>query len=73
MVLCVTFLTVLVGLGVNTVQGSLMSRIGLRLGGKQVHEHGLEHRSRVPWAVKQMREDMLAEERKPWQDTRNSK
>ena len=66
------FMIVLVGLGVNTVHGSLMNRIGLRLGGKPFHEqHG--HRARVPWAVKQMREDLLAEERKPWQDSRNSK
>ena len=66
------FMIVLVGLGVNTVHGSLMNRIGLRLGGKPFHEQQ-EHRARVPWAVKQMREDLLAEERKPWQDSRNSK
>eukprot|EP00090_Calanus_glacialis_P007915 TRINITY_DN16309_c0_g1_i3.p1 TRINITY_DN16309_c0_g1~~TRINITY_DN16309_c0_g1_i3.p1 ORF type:complete len:221 (-),score=61.10 TRINITY_DN16309_c0_g1_i3:63-671(-) len=68
--LSIPFVIVLVGLGVNTVHGSLMNRIGLRLGGKPFHEqHG--HRARVPWAVKQMREDLLLDERKPWQDTRN--
>ena len=70
--LSIPFVIVLVGLGVNTVHGSLMNRIGLRLGGKPFHEqHG--HRERVPWAVKQMREDLLADESKPWQDSRNSK
>jgi hypothetical protein len=74
MALSIPFIIVLVGLGVNTVHGSLMNRIGLRLGGKPFHEqHGHGHRARVPWAVKQMREDLLADERKPWQDNRNSK
>ena len=69
MVIIFPLLTVLL-LGTNTVQGSLMSRIGLRLSGKKIHEH---HKNRVPWAVKQMREDPAAEERKPWQDSRTSK
>ena len=70
--LSISFVIVLLGFGVNTIHGSLMNRIGLRLGGKPFHEqHG--HRARVPWAVKQMREDLLLDERKPWQDTRNSK
>lgn len=41
-------------------QGSLMSRVGLRLGGKPAHEHPVPKR-RLPWAVKQqMMEDQLA-------------
>ena len=74
MALSITIMIVLVGFGVNTVHGSLMNRIGLRLSGKPFHEpHGHGHRARVPWAVKQMREDLLADQSKPWQDNRNSK
>ena len=51
----ITILIIL--LGANTIQGSLMSRIGLRLSGKKIHE---THKNRVPWAVKQMREDLCA-------------
>merc|ERR1712117_203849 len=44
-----------------------------RLGGKAYHERGRshEHQARVPWAVKQMREDILAEQDKPWRNNRN--
>merc|ERR1719427_1425338 len=51
-----------------------MNRIGIRLGGKAYHERGRshEHQARVPWAVKQMREDLLAEQDKQhWRNTRN--
>lgn len=45
---------------VDVSQGSLMSRVGLRLGGKPAHEHPVPKR-RLPWAVKQeMMEDQLA-------------
>ena len=67
-IMVITILIIL--LGANTIQGSLMSRIGLRLSGKKIHE---THKNRVPWAVKQMREDLAEEERKPWRNTRNSK
>ena len=63
-------------LGGTTVSGSLMNRIGIRLGGKAYHERGRshEHQARVPWAVKQMREDLLAEQDKQhWRYSRNSK
>ena len=62
-------------LGGTAVDGSLMNRIGLRLGGKAYHEkHTHEHhRPRVPWAVKHMREDMMNEDTKPWKNNRSSK
>merc|ERR1719205_425250 len=70
--LSIPFIIVLMELVMATVHGSLMNRIGLRLGGKPFHEqHGHGHRARVPWAVKQMREDLLTDQRKPWQDIRN--
>merc|ERR550517_1118455 len=49
---------------INISQASLMTRIGLRLGGKHSsvsHQVGT-HRSRVPWAVKIQRE----EEQEEW-------
>merc|ERR1712029_729529 len=53
----------------HTAQGSLMSRIGLRLGAAHhAHHHSaLEHKPRQPWAVRNMKAEMLANERKPWQ------
>ena len=47
-----------------SVHGSLMSRIGLRLGGTPAHESQLDHTRRIPWAVKEM-----MEEEKRQQDT----
>ena len=70
--LTISFIMVLGG---TTVSGSLMNRIGIRLGGKAYHERGRshEHQARVPWAVKQMREDLLAEQDKQhWRNSRNS-
>merc|ERR1712110_1121132 len=44
------------------VQCSLMSRVGLRLGGKPAHDHQIEHKRKIPWARKQqMMEDKMAE------------
>merc|ERR1712130_753669 len=49
-------------------QCSLMSRIGLRLGAAHVHhQSALDHKPRQPWAVRNMKAEMLANERKPWQ------
>lgn len=39
------------------VDCSLMSRIGLRLGGKPAHESQLEHVRRVSWAVKELQDE----------------
>merc|ERR1719244_907278 len=36
---------------------SLMSRIGLRLGSKAVHQHHNNHKARVPWAVRLNKEE----------------
>jgi len=45
-----------------------MSRIGLRLGAAHVHhQSALDHKPRQPWAVRNMKAEMLANERKPWQ------
>jgi len=45
-----------------------MSRIGLRLGAAHIHHHSaLDHKPRQPWAVRNMKEEMMANERKPWQ------
>ena len=57
----------------HTAQGSLMSRIGLRLGAAHLKKSALDHKPRTPWAVKNMKEEMLANERKPWQPPRPSK
>ena len=49
-------------------------QVGLRLGGKLAGERGCgghDKQPRVSWAVKQMREDLLNEERKPWRNKRN--
>merc|ERR1711997_303967 len=51
----------------QTAQGSLMSRIGLRLGAAHLKKSALDHKPRTPWAVRNMKEEMLANERKPWQ------
>merc|ERR1712079_141226 len=51
----------------HTAQGSLMSRIGLRLGAAHLKKSALDHKPRTPWAVRNMKEEMLANERKPWQ------
>merc|ERR1711879_159739 len=51
----------------QTSQGSLMSRIGLRLGAAHLKKSALDHKPRTPWAVRNMKEEMLANERKPWQ------
>merc|ERR1711976_369530 len=53
----------------HTAHGSLMSRIGLRLGAAHhAHHHSaLEHKPRQPWAVRNMKAEMLANERKPGQ------
>ena len=57
----------------HTAQSSLMSRIGLRLGAAHAHNRGaLDHKPRQPWAVKNMKEEMLASERKPWQPLKTS-
>merc|ERR1712038_1704634 len=49
-------------------QCSLMSRIGLRLGAAHGHhQSALDHKPRQPWAVRNMKAEMLANERKPWQ------
>ena len=56
----------------HTAQGSLMSRIGLRLGAAHLKKSALDHKPRTPWAVKNMKEEMLANERKPWQPPRPS-
>lgn len=51
-----------------------MSRIGLRLGAAHAHNRGaLDHKPRQPWAVRNMKEEMLANERKPWQPLKTSK
>merc|ERR1712088_963037 len=47
--------------------GSLMSRIGLRLGAAHLKKSALDHKPWTPWAVRNMKEEMLANERKPWQ------
>merc|ERR1712227_416322 len=51
----------------HTAQGSLTSRIGLRLGAAHhAHHHSaLEHKPRQPWAVRNMKAEMLANERSP--------
>merc|ERR1711997_268127 len=54
----------------QTAQGSLMSRIGLRLGAAHLKKSALDHKPRTPWAVRNMKEEMLANERKPWQPPR---
>jgi len=51
----------------HTAQASLMSRIGLRLGAAHLKKSALEHKPRTPWAVRNMKEELLANERKPWQ------
>merc|ERR1712241_1074787 len=51
----------------HTSQASLMSRIGLRLGAAHLKKSALDHKPRTPWAVRNMKEEMLANERKPWQ------
>merc|ERR1712018_272047 len=56
----------------HTAQGSLMSRIGLRLGAAHLKKSALDHKPRTPWAVKNMKEEMLANERKPWQPPKQS-
>ena len=55
-------------------QCSLMSRIGLRLGAAHNahHKSGFDHKPRQPWAVKNMKAEMLANERKPWQPLKQS-
>merc|ERR1739844_576977 len=57
----------LLSLLLQTSQGSLMSRIGLRLGAAHLKKSALDHKPRTPWAVRNMKEEMLANERKPWQ------
>ena len=58
----------------HTAQCSLMSRIGLRLGAAHIHHHSaLDHKPRQPWAVRNMKEEMMANERKPWQPPKPSK
>ena len=57
----------------QTSQGSLMSRIGLRLGAAHLKKSALDHKPRTPWAVRNMKEEMLANERKPWQPPKQSK
>ena len=49
-------------------------RIGLRLGAAHhAHHHSaLEHKPRQPWAVRNMKAEMLANERKPWQPPKPS-
>merc|ERR1711971_615358 len=51
----------------HTAQASLMSRIGLRLGAAHLKKSALDHKPRTPWAVRNMKEELLANERKPWQ------
>merc|ERR1719273_2471164 len=54
----------------HTAGASLMSRIGLRLGAAHLKKSALEHKPRTPWAVRNMKEELLANERKPWQPPR---
>ena len=55
-------------LALTMAEASLMSRIGLRLGAKHAQQSRLDHRPRVPWAVRNIREEAAASERKPWQE-----
>ena len=57
----------------HTAGASLMSRIGLRLGAAHLKKSALEHKPRTPWAVRNMKEELLANERKPWQPPKQSK
>merc|ERR1711936_266348 len=56
----------------SSMRSCLLSRIGLRLGAAHLKKSALDHKPRTPWAVKNMKEEMLANERKPWQPPRQS-
>merc|ERR1719300_213812 len=59
---------VLLVLVVGVAHGSLMNRIGLRLGSKHIRERGPGHKPRVPWAVKHMREEQKEIEDNAWRN-----
>ena len=55
-------------------QCSLMSRIGLRLGAAHVHhQSALDHKPRQPWAVRNMKAEMIANERTTNKEKSNDK
>jgi len=50
----------------HSCNGSLMSRIGLTLGGRPAHENQIDHTRRIPWAVKEMMEEEQAKQQLPF-------